>query len=107
MFCRATWTNVTGNLSGQDIYAMMIYSNNIFVGDKTYGVYKRLLSGFTGLDDLTQRFSINVYPNPTTGEFEVETGFFEKEIKVKVLNLSGQFIFADNMANPNDKSSLK
>lgn len=102
-----TWTNMTGNLSKEKISALLINSNIVFAAEDGSGVYKRPLSDFTGLDALKEAHSINVYPNPGTGEFKFKSDILAKEIKVKVVNLLGQLIYSTNIADPNNESYVK
>jgi hypothetical protein len=40
--------------------------------------------------------TINVYPNPTTGNFSIDLGFLYEEIEVTVCNLNGSTILSKN-----------
>jgi hypothetical protein len=53
----------------------------------------------TGIDDLnTNRIALHIYPNPSTGIFNIEvSGYGEESFDLSVMNLQGQMIFTGNL----------
>lgn len=49
-----------------------------------------------GLDDLNETVNLDVYPNPTRGEFSMDiTGLFGQDVKLEITDLQGKVIYVE------------
>lgn len=54
----------------------------------------------SGIDDITKEASVNVYPNPNNGEFNIDMKLDKPtDIKIRVLNIIGQEILNQSISN--------
>ena len=53
-----------------------------------------------GIEDLSNQFESNVYPNPTSGQFTVEVNFNEvKDVQLNIINMLGQVVSNETIEN--------
>jgi hypothetical protein len=56
-----------------------------------------IVIGGSGIDDNMKNLSINIFPNPGDGSFTItfSSAFNEKDLRIKVTNLSGQKVYEE------------
>lgn len=59
-----------------------------------------------GIEDLQEK-GIYIYPNPTTGQFNIRFNTEEKDIRIEVINLQGQVIFSEKLTDCNQTECVK
>ncbi len=59
-----------------------------------------------GIEDL-QEEGIYMYPNPTTGLFNIRFNTQEKDIKLDIINLQGQIVFSEELIDCNQTECVK
>ena len=67
------WTSVNTGLTDKSIHSLAIYGTDLYAGTRTQGVWKRAISQMvSGINEVTNRNEIIVYPNPFTDKLKVE-----------------------------------
>ncbi len=67
------WTAVNTGLTDKSIHSLAIYGTDLYAGTATQGVWKRALSQMvSGINEISDKDKMNVYPNPFTDKFSVE-----------------------------------
>ncbi len=74
-----------------NIRTLAFDSTYIYAGTYNVGIWKRLLSDFTGIKENTSN-NISVYPNPTNDILTIETNLNTPQ-KLEISNLMGQTIY--------------
>lgn len=71
-------------------------NNDLYICD-TYNNRIRIISNITGVKELTFQNTIDVYPNPSNGEFTIEQTVEKKNISVEIYNMVGQKVKSENL----------
>ena len=92
----STATNPVHNYPFYGIFFVELTATNA-CGSNTFASYVFVTGSLlTGIDDLENFESINVFPNPSNGQFTVEaTGVSAKQMRFTVLNNLGQVVYRD------------
>ena len=113
LFKDSTWIEVNTGLTTKNIWSLAINGSYVFAGTDNGGVWKRLLSNITGINNLNiVRTEIKNYPNPTTGFITIETNNKKTDkYSLTIHNLEGQEVFRENVEFTNvfklDLTNLK
>ncbi len=59
-----------------------------------------------GFEELIEK-GIYMYPNPTTGQFNIRFNTDEKDIQIDIINLQGQIIFSEELNDCNQSECVK
>ncbi len=59
-----------------------------------------------GIEDLIEK-GIYLYPNPSTGQFNIRFNTEEKDIQIDIINLQGQIIFREELKDCNQPDCIK
>ena len=67
------WTAVNTGLTDKGVHSLAIYGTDLYAGTRTQGVWKRSLSQMvSGINEISGKNKINVYPNPFVNSFSIE-----------------------------------
>jgi hypothetical protein len=67
------WTEWNDGLINKNIYSLGIFGNDIYAGCCCgYGLWKRLLHLYTGINKESRQFSVSIYPNPAKSFLTIE-----------------------------------
>jgi hypothetical protein len=97
------WINESWQPWGNGIFSditIWLYYNNMqstFGGlscDKMTASYKKVNGDYTNVEPIatSESETISIYPNPTTGEFQIRNSGFEIQ-DIRIFNLSGAYVF--------------
>ena len=92
----STATNPVHTYPFYGIFQVTLTASNA-CGSNTFSTFVFVTGSLlTGIDDLENFESINVFPNPSDGQFTIEaTGISAKQMKFSILNNLGQVIHRD------------
>ncbi len=85
------WTAVNTGLTDRAVHSLATDGTNLYAGTATQGVWKRALSQMvSGINEISSKDEINVYPNPSNGIFTIES---RAEISsIEITNILGEKI---------------
>ncbi|MEO8151373.1 MAG: T9SS type A sorting domain-containing protein [Bacteroidia bacterium] len=61
----------------------------------------------TGINGLTTKNAITIFPNPSTGHFIIELNYFKNYCTIEVYNVIGENIFSESIYNESKEINLK
>jgi hypothetical protein len=104
----ANWLTISPlNGTGNQILSLNIEANNgntrsadlYFSAGSTNKILHIVQNGLSGINEPSNLNSINVYPNPSEGLFEIDFGKITGNKTITIYNLTGKQIFTSNTKN--------
>jgi len=86
---------VTSDVSGTVTYTVTVVNESGCISEESIDIFYDECLGLpeTGDDAMT----INIYPNPNTGEFTLELNGVSQEIKISIIDFAGRLIIEQNV----------
>ncbi len=91
-----TWKSINDGLGDIRVWALTVSGTTLLAGTEGSGVWKCPITNSIGIKELNSDDNISVYPNPTTGSFEISGRSVQT---VEILSGQGQLLMTINSMN--------